>query len=92
LKEFQEFGKEGDIPWSLTHSQFANIGGFAIRFNVDRLANHIGDIATQTISPGQEAEIQPKNLLHSPSDEVSSKADYEKATVKTAAAIYRDLH
>jgi hypothetical protein len=37
LKELQKFAEEDGVPWTLTHSLLANMGGFVIRFNMNRL-------------------------------------------------------
>ena len=38
LAELQKFAEIDEIPWSLTHSLFANMGGFVIRWNMGRHA------------------------------------------------------
>lgn len=89
LKDLQRFAEEDDVPWSMTHSLFANMGRFVIRFNVDRLAKYVNDIATQTTNPEQGAEIQGQDPFHSSFEEGSAKPDMEKPLVKTAAATER---
>jgi hypothetical protein len=36
LDELQRFAAEDGVPWTLTHSLFANMGGFVIRHSTDR--------------------------------------------------------
>jgi len=65
------------------------MGGFVIRVNVDRLAKHVNDIATQTTNPEQGAEIQGQDPFQSSFEEGSAKPDMENALVKPAAATER---
>jgi hypothetical protein len=86
LQELQDFAKQDDVPWSMTHSLFANMGGFVIRFNVDRLENSINDTATQTTNQEQSADVQHHDLVSNSSGVGFSNPDMEKAQVKVAAA------
>jgi hypothetical protein len=86
LEEFQRYAKEDDVPWSMTHSLFANMGGFVIRFNVDRLANYVNETATQTTNPEEGAEIQRQEISQSSSNGTSSNPYIIKAPIKTAVA------
>lgn len=33
LKNLQDYAIEDDVPWTMTHSLLANMGGFVVRFN-----------------------------------------------------------
>jgi hypothetical protein len=89
LQELQKFAKQDDVPWSLTHSIFANMGGFVIKFNVDRLTNSVNDTTTQTTNQEQSADVQQHGIVQSSSDVGFSTPDMEKAQVKLAAATER---
>jgi hypothetical protein len=86
LQELQEFAKLDDVPWSMTHSLFANMGGFVIRFNVDRLANSVNNAATQTTNQEKGGETQKQDLFQNSSDQGFSNPDMEKAQVESATA------
>lgn len=69
LKEAENQAKEDGVPWSMTHSFFTHIGGFALRFEEDQIANIGSDEEAQlgsavfesfTITPAIRNDILPK--------------------------------
>ena len=52
LRDLKKYAEIDEVPWSLTHSLFANMGGFVIRWNAGRIAanSSLVDGAYQTIS------------------------------------------
>lgn len=56
LEELQKFAAEDGVPWTLTHSLFANMGGFIIRTNTDVIRGRTAQIdnGTQTDSEGSD--------------------------------------
>jgi hypothetical protein len=85
LQVLKEFSKQDGVPWSMTHSLFANMGGFVIRFNVDRLENSVNDTATQTTKQEKRVDGQQHDYVQDSSDVgcLEPDMDMEKAQAKS---------
>jgi hypothetical protein len=66
LRELQKLADQDGVPWTMTHSLFANMGGFVIRSHVpERFGgqkdSQIGpDISNLDPQPGGTSDVQPK--------------------------------
>ncbi len=73
LKELQKFIEEDNVPWTITHALFTSMGGFVIRFNVDKLTNYVSDTATRTTNTEQGAEMQGQVVVQRSSNNTTTE-------------------
>jgi hypothetical protein len=67
LKRLQELAAQDGVPWTTTHSLFANMGGFVIRSHVPERFVGLADAKTGSDAP--ELEREPSGISHNAESE-----------------------
>jgi hypothetical protein len=67
LKMLEELAAEDEVPWTMSHSLFANMGGFVLRRHVPERVGRVKDAVCQTLPDIQEGGAQAAQ--HSPETE-----------------------
>lgn len=57
LPQLQEFAAQDGVPWTITHSQFADMGGFVVK-------SHVPEQLDKTQKNGTGPILQHPNLFH----------------------------
>ena len=73
LRDLQLFASEDDVPWTLTHSYYANMGGFVIQSGIQEPLHAVAYIPLEDVSPSRRS-----NRLTRPQSWPSSGSTYPK--------------
>ncbi|KAH8795641.1 hypothetical protein BGZ57DRAFT_866373 [Hyaloscypha finlandica] len=82
MAQLKQFAEWDNVPWTLTHSLFANMGGFVIRENaperpIDYLRSKAGSEVKEGLKPGEQEIISSTEAIQI--DEVTSPSMQEQA-------------
>jgi hypothetical protein len=81
LRDLQSFALEDDVPWTLTHSYYANMGGFVIQSGVQEPLHAAAYIPLEDVSPSRRSDrsTRPQSW---PSSGSTYPKDYNNTTRK----------
>ena len=73
LRDLQSFASEDNVPWTLTHSYYANMGGFVIQGGVQEPLQAAAYIPSEDVSPSRRSKRSSRSQTRPISGSTSPK-------------------
>jgi len=64
LKKMEKWARVDEVPWTLSHSLFANMGGFCLRTYAPERVGKQYDVGCQSLSKSQDGSLQEDLAQH----------------------------